>query len=147
MAKKRRTAAQKRATAKLVAMNKRRKRKTTTRKRRVSVRKTVRRTVRRVRKSTTLKRPKRRKSMRKGMKSLTSSSTLKKVALGVGGATMAAIAVSAIAPQFSRVAAPAGAYFLGGIEGVLGNFALDFIKGRAGSGTTAQNAAPAMEVL
>ena len=84
--------------------------------------------------------------MRRGMKSLTSSSTLKKVALGVGGATMAAIAVSAIAPQFSRIAAPAGAYFLGGIEGVIGNFALDFIKGRAG-GTTAQNAAPAMEVL
>jgi len=85
--------------------------------------------------------------MRRGIKSITGSSTLKKVALGIGGGAMAAAITAAIAPQFGRVAAPAGAYFLGGLEGVIGNFAFDFIKGRAGNGVTAQNAAPSMEVL
>jgi len=84
--------------------------------------------------------------MRRGLKSITSGSTVKKVALGLGGAAMASAVVAAVAPQFSRVAAPAGAYFLGGIEGVIGNFAFDFLKGRTGGGTAA-NASPAMEVL
>lgn len=100
------------------------------------------------RKSTPLKTPKRKRSMaRRGIKSITGSSTLKKVALGIGGATMFGLAAAAIAPQFARVAAPAGAYFLGGIEGVLGNFALDFMRGKTVGNGTAQNAAPAMEVL
>jgi len=57
----------------------------------------------------------------KGLKSLTSSSTLKKVALGVGGAAIASAAIGMIAPnsQFGRYAAPAGAYLMGGIEGIL----------------------------
>lgn len=84
--------------------------------------------------------------MRKGLKSITSGSTIKKVALGIGGGVMATAIAAAVAPQFGRVAAPAGAYFLGGIEGVIGNFAFDFLKGRAGNGTAA-NASPAMEVL
>jgi len=146
---KRRTAKQKAATRKLVALNRRRKRST----RKGGVRKTARRaymgirkTTRRRRKSATIKRRKPRRTMRKGLKSITSGSTIKKVALGLGGAAMATAVISAVAPQFSRVAAPAGAYFLGGIEGVIGNFAFDFLKGRTGGGTAA-NASPAMEVL
>jgi hypothetical protein len=150
MAKKRRTAAQKRATAKLVAMNKRKKRST----RKGGVRKTARRAYMGLRKRTTIRRKstplktrKRRKNMaRKGLKSITGSSTLKKAALGVGGATMASIAAAALFPQFRNIAEPAGAYIFGGIEGIAANFALGLLKGRTGNGT-AQNAAPAMEVL
>ena len=146
---KRRTAKQKAATRKLVALNRRRKRST----RKGGVRKTARRaymgirkTTRKRRKSATIKRRKPRRTMRRGLKSITSGSTVKKVALGLGGAAMASAVVAAVAPQFSRVAAPAGAYFLGGIEGVIGNFAFDFLKGRTGGGTAA-NASPAMEDL
>ena len=146
---KRRTAKQKAATRKLVALNRRRKRST----RKGGVRKTARRaymgirkTTRKRRKSATIKRRKPRRTMRRGLKSITSGSTVKKVALGLGGAAMASAVVAAVAPQFSRVAAPADAYFLGGIEGVIGNFAFDFLKGRTGGGTAA-NASPAMEVL
>ena len=149
MAKRRRTAKQKAATRKLVALNRRRKRST----RKGGVRKTARRaymglrkTTRKRRKSASIKTRKPRRNMRKGLKSITSGSTVKKVALGLGGAAMASAVVAAVAPQFSRVAAPAGAYFLGGIEGVIGNFAFDFLKGRTGGGTAA-NASPAMEVL
>ena len=128
MAKARRTAAQKRATKKLVAMNKRKRKGTT----KGMVRKTARRAFEGKRKrsvkrriSTTIKRTKRRNSMRKtSVKSILGSKTLQKVALGVGGGVMASLAIGAIAPQFSRFAAPAGAFALGGLEGVIGNFAL-----------------------
>ena len=151
MAKAKRTAAQKRATKKLVAMNKRKRKGTT----KGMVRKTARRafigkrkrTVKR-RISTTIKRTKRRTSMRKtSVKSILGSKTLQKVALGVGGGVMASLAIGAIAPQFSRFAAPAGAFALGGLEGVIGNFALGMLGNRTGGGTTAQNASPQMEVL
>jgi len=148
---KRRTAKQKAATRKLVALNKRRRKGTT----KGMVRKTARRafigkrkrTVKR-RISTTIKRTKRRTSMRKtSVKSILGSKTLQKVALGVGGGVMASLAIGAIAPQFSRFAAPAGAFALGGLEGVIGNFALGMLGNRTGGGTTAQNASPQMEVL
>ena len=151
MAKARRTAAQKRATKKLVAMNKRKRKGTT----KGMVRKTARRAFIGKRKrsvkrriSTTIKRTKRRTSMRKtSVKSILGSKTLQKVALGVGGGVMASLAIGAIAPQFSRFAAPAGAFALGGLEGVIGNFALGMLGNRTGGGTTAQNASPQMEVL
>jgi hypothetical protein len=151
MAKARRTAAQKRATKKLVAMNKRKRKGTT----KGMVRKTARRAFKGIRKrsvkrriSTTIKRTKRRTSMRKtSVKSILGSKTLQKVALGVGGGVMASLAIGAIAPQFSRFAAPAGAFALGGLEGVIGNFALGMLGNRTGGGTTAQNASPQMEVL
>ena len=150
MAKARRTAAQKRATKKLVAMNKRKRKGTT----KGMVRKTARRAfIKRKRSvkrriSTTIKRTKRRTSMRKtSVKSILGSKTLQKVALGVGGGVMASLAIGAIAPQFSRFAAPAGAFALGGLEGVIGNFALGMLGNRTGGGTTAQNASPQMEVL
>ena len=151
MAKARRTAAQKRATRKLVALNKRKRKGTT----KGMVRKTARRAFIGKRKrsvkrriSTTIKRTKRRTSMRKtSVKSILGSKTLQKVALGVGGGVMASLAIGAIAPQFSRFAAPAGAFALGGLEGVIGNFALGMLGNRTGGGTTAQNASPQMEVL
>ena len=151
MAKARRTAAQKRATKKLVAMNKRKRKGTT----KGMVSKTARRAFKGIRKrsvkrriSTTIKRTKRRTSMRKtSVKSILGSKTLQKVALGVGGGVMASLAIGAIAPQFSRFAAPAGAFALGGLEGVIGNFALGMLGNRTGGGTTAQNASPQMEVL
>mgnify|MGYP003627541380 FL=1 len=148
---KRRTAKQKAATRKLVALNKRRRKGTT----KGMVRKTARRAFEGKRKrsvkrriSTTIKRTKRRNSMRKtSVKSILGSKTLQKVALGVGGGVMASLAIGAIAPQFSRFAAPAGAFALGGLEGVIGNFALGMLGNRTGGGTTAQNASPQMEVL
>ena len=148
---KRRTAKQKAATRKLVAMNKRRRKGTTKGMRRKTARRAFeglrKRTTRR-RKSTSISRRKPRRSMarRSLTKSLTSGSTIKKVALGLGGAAMATAIVGLVAPQFGRVAAPAGAYALGGLEGVIGNFAFDFVRGRMANGTTAQNATPAMEV-
>ena len=151
MAKARRTAAQKRATRKLVAMNKRKRKGTT----KGLVRNTARRAFKGIRKrsvkrriSTTIKRTKKRTSMRKtSVKSILGSKTLQKVALGVGGGVMASLAIGAIAPPFSRFAAPAGAFALGGLEGVIGNFALGMLGNRTGGGTTAQNASPQMEVL
>jgi len=148
---KRRTAKQKAATRKLVALNKRKRKGTT----KGMVRKTARRAFKGIRKrsvkrriSTTIKRTKRRTSMRKtSVKSILGSKTLQKVALGVGGGVMASLAIGAIAPQFSRFAAPAGAFALGGLEGVIGNFALGMLGNRTGGGTTAQNASPQMEVL
>jgi hypothetical protein len=148
---KRRTAKQKAATRKLVALNKRKRKGTT----KGMVRKTARRAFIGKRKrsvkrriSTSIKRTKRRSSMRKtSVKSILGSKTLQKVALGVGGGVMASLAVGAIAPQFSRFAGPAGAFALGGIEGVIGNLALGMFGNRQGGGTTAQNASPQMEVL
>jgi len=144
MAKKRRSAKQKANDRRLGLMAKRRskttKRRTLTKK--GDVRKTARRAYKKVRKTT------RRMPRRSGLKGITSSSTLKKVALGVGGATMAAALLSFVAPNSSigKFAPAAGAYALGGLEGVIGNFALGMI-GNRGSTTSNANVAPQMEVL
>ena len=81
-----------------------------------------------------------------GLKSITGSSTIKKVALGIGGGVMATAIISAVMPNSSvaKFAAPAGAFALGGIEGVIGNFALSMLGSRTGSNT---NVAPQMEAL
>jgi hypothetical protein len=105
--------------------------------------KKTRKSTKKSRKSTNSNTSKKRKSM--AGKKILSSPILKKAALGLGGATMLGIVAAAVAPQFRNVAEPAGAYLFGGIEGIAANFALSFLKGR--SGTTAQNASPAMEVL
>ncbi len=133
-----RSAKQKAATRKLVALNKKRKTKKSTSTKKGQVRKTARKAFKGLRK---------RKSMpRKGLKGLTSSSTLKKVALGVGGATLATAMISFIAPNSSlgKFAPAAGAYALGGIEGIIGNFALGMLRPQP---TGNQNVAPQMEVL
>lgn len=82
----------------------------------------------------------------KGLKSITSSNTLKKVALGVGGAAIASAVIGMVAPnsQFGRYAAPAGAYVMGGIEGIIGSMALSMFSRPMGGNA---NVAPAMEVL
>jgi hypothetical protein len=82
----------------------------------------------------------------KGLKSITSSSTLKKVALGVGGAAIATAVIGMIAPQSSigRYAGPIGGYAMGGIEGVLGSMALSMFSRPIGGNS---NVAPVMEVL
>ena len=81
-----------------------------------------------------------------GIKSITGSSTIKKVALGIGGGVMATAIISAVMPNSSvaKFAAPAGAFALGGIEGVIGNFALSMLGSRTGSNT---NVSPIMEAL
>jgi hypothetical protein len=70
---------------------------------------------------------------------------LKKVALGVGGAAIATAVISMIAPQSSigKFAAPAGAYVMGGIEGIIGSMALSMLSRPTGNA----NMSPAMEVL
>jgi len=89
---------------------------------------------------------KRRSRSVKGLKSLTSSSTLKKVALGVGGAAIATAVISMIMPNsaLGKYAGPIGGYALGGIEGVIGSMVLPMVTGRPGGNA---NVAPAMEVL
>jgi len=79
------------------------------------------------------------------LKSIASSGTLKKVALGVGGAAIATAVISAIAPNstIGKYAAPAGAYVMGGIEGIIGSMALSVLSRPTGNA----NMSPAMEVL
>ena len=143
MARKKARSAKQKANDKRLGLMAKRRNKTT--KRRTStkkggVRKTARRAYKKVRKST------RRMPRKSSLKGLTSSSTLKKVALGVGGATLATAMISFIAPNSSiaKFAAPAGAYALGGIEGIIGQFALGMLR-PSPSGN--QNVAPQMEVL
>ena len=145
MVKRRRTAKQKAATRKLVSLNKRRRGSKTRSKLqgaklRITRKRNTRKAFKAVRKTT------RRMPRRSSLKGLTSSSTLKKVALGVGGATLATAMISFIAPNSSlgRFAPVAGSYALGGIEGIIGNFALGMLRpGPSGN----QNVAPQMEVL
>jgi hypothetical protein len=53
--------------------------------------------------------------------------------------------ISVVAPNSSigRYAAPAGAYVMGGIEGIIGSMALSMLSRPGGNA----NVAPAMEVL
>jgi len=142
MAKKRRSAKQKANDKRLGRMAKARaagrkvKRKVKSSTKKGQVRKTARRAYKKVK----------RRSSVKSMKSVLGSSTLKKVALGVGGGVMAAALISYVAPNSSiaRFAAPAGAYALGGIEGIIGNFALGMLTPRT---ATNANVAPQMEAL
>ena len=59
----------------------------------------------------------------------------KKLALGIGGATLATAIISLIMPNSSvaKFAGPAGAYALGGIEGVIGSLALNMVGNRSAS--------------
>ena len=67
---------------------------------------------------------KRRKSS-SGMKLPRVPSILKKVAIGVGAASLAGLAVSFIAPQFAPIARPVAALAAGGIPGVAGELLLN----------------------
>ncbi len=93
------------------------------------------------------KKQERKKPMaKKGISSIFSSAIVKKVALGLGGAALATALISIVAPNSSigKFAGPAGAFALGGIEGVIGSFALNMVSGRQGNNT---QVAPLQEVL
>ena len=103
--------------------------------------------------------PKAKKVVKKAKSSNTSKSTTngmklgikipgiaKKAALGIGGAALATAIISVIMPNssISKFAAPAGAYALGGIEGVIGSLAINML----GSGSAANTVVvPRLEVL
>lgn len=138
-----RSAKQKAATRKLVALNKKRKKSST---KKGGVRKTARRAFTGIKRKTNKAKTKRKSVKRNSIKSVLGSSTLKKVALGVGGATLATAMISIVAPNSSigKFAPSAGAFALGGIEGLIGQFALGMLTPRPAGN---QNVAPAMEVL
>jgi len=71
-----------------------------------------------------LKSYKRRKSS-SGMKLPKVPSVIKKVAIGVGAAALAGMAVSIIAPQFAGIARPIVALAAGGIPGVAGELLIN----------------------
>ena len=148
MVKKKRSAKQKANDKRLGRMAKARAKIRTGVKNRVSkaqVKRTVNRVNRKRNTRKAFKRVKRRSSV-KSMKSMLGSSTLKKVALGVGGGVLAGTLLSYVTPNssFAKFAAPAGAYALGGIEGVIGQLALGMVTAPTGSNT---NVAPRMEAL
>ena len=67
---------------------------------------------------------KRRKSS-SGMKMPKIPSVIKKVAIGIGAAQLAGLAVGFIAPQFAPIAKPVAALAAGGIPGVAAELVLD----------------------
>ena len=85
--------------------------------RRGQVRKTARRAYTKIKSKA--KSYKRRKSS-SGMKLPKIPSVIKKVAIGIGAASLAAMAVSIVAPQFVPIARPIAALAAGGIPGVAG---------------------------
>ena len=67
-------------------------------------------------------------------------SVIKKVAIGVGAASLAGMAVSIVAPQFAGIARPIAALAAGGIPGVAGELLINQgllgnITGMFGGGT------------
>jgi hypothetical protein len=67
---------------------------------------------------------KRRKSS-SGMKLPRIPSVIKKVAVGVGAAALAGMAVSIVAPQFAGIARPIAALAAGGVPGVAGELLIN----------------------
>ena len=67
---------------------------------------------------------KRRKSS-SGMKLPKIPSVIKKVAIGLGAATLASMAVGVFAPQFVPIARPVAAFIGGGIPGVAAELVID----------------------
>ena len=66
-----------------------------------------------------------RKKSSSGMKLPKVPTVIKKVAVGVGAAALAGMAVSIIAPQFAGIARPIAALAAGGIPGVAGELLLN----------------------
>lgn len=90
--------------------------------RRGQVRKTARRAYTGLRRKA--KSYKRRKSS-SGMKLPRIPSVIKKVAVGVGAASLAGLAIGFVAPQFAPIARPIAALAAGGIPGVAGELLLN----------------------
>jgi len=66
-----------------------------------------------------------RKKSSSGMKMPKIPTVIKKVAIGVGAASLAAMAVSIVAPQFVGIARPIAALAAGGIPGVAGELLIN----------------------
>ena len=66
-----------------------------------------------------------RRNSSSGMKLPKIPSVIKKVAIGVGAASLAGMAVSIIAPQFAGIARPIAALAAGGIPGVAGELLIN----------------------
>jgi hypothetical protein len=88
---------------------------------------------------------KKRTNVKTSLKSITGSKTLQKVALGVGGGLIATQLVNRFMPSssLSKLAAPGAALALGGIEGLIGQFALNMFSTPGGN----SNVQPQMEAL
>ena len=80
---------------------------------------------RKVRKVRTYTKSYKRRKSSSGMKLPKVPTVIKKVALGVGAASLAGMAVSIIAPQFVGIARPIAALAAGGIAGVAGELLLN----------------------
>ena len=120
------------------------KRKKSTRK--GGVRKTARRAYTKIKTRRKTNKARKKSSGKLKLKNIASSGTLKKVALGVGGAAIATAVISMIMPNsaIARYAGPIGGYAMGGVEGVLAAMVLPMVTGRVGGNA---NVVPAMEVL
>ena len=101
------------------------KRKTTTRKRRTTKKNML--TLKRKKAYSSKSKSKSNKPRKKSnsMKMPKIPSVIKKVAIGVGAASLAGMAVGLIAPQFSGIARPIAALAAGGIPGVAGELLLN----------------------
>ena len=98
------------------------------RKTRKAGRKAYEKTKRKVKRKTSMRKSKSNKPRKKSnssMKLPKIPSVLKKVAVGVGAAALAGMAVSIIAPQFAPIARPIAALAAGGIPGVAGELLIN----------------------
>ena len=101
---------------------------------------------RKVRKVRTYTKSYKRRKSSSGMKMPKIPSVIKKVAIGVGAASLAGMAVSIIAPQFAGIARPIAALAAGGIPGVAGELLINQgllgnITGMFGGAPNVQNGA------
>tara|TARA_R110000796_G_scaffold72220_1_gene163505 strand:+ start:361 stop:798 length:438 start_codon:yes stop_codon:yes gene_type:complete len=141
-----RTKAQKAATAKLVKFNKQKaKGKKSNGKPKTKTRTKIVTKIKTVVKRKTNKGGKKSPGVKTSLKSITGSKTLQKVALGVGGGIIATALVNRFMPSsgISKFAAPIAAISLGGIEGLIGQFALNMFSTPGGN----SNVQPQMEAL
>ncbi len=142
-----RTKAQKAATAKLVRFNKQKAKgkKQVKKTRKMPITKKDKKVQAAGKQRKTNKGGKKGIDVKTSLKSITGSKTLQKVALGVGGGLIATQLVNRFMPSssLSKLAAPGAALALGGIEGLIGQFALNMFSTPGGN----SNVQPQMEAL
>jgi hypothetical protein len=100
-----------------------RKRKTTTRRRRTTRKGML--TLRRKRAYSGKRKSNKRRKSSSGMKLPKFGGTLKKIAIGLGAASLASLAVGFVAPQYAGIARPIAAFMGGGVPGVAAELVLD----------------------
>ena len=62
---------------------------------------------------------------KKSLKSRIFGGTLGKVALGIGAASLAGVAINMVAPQFTNIAKPAAAFIAAGPVGLVSELVID----------------------